>query len=112
VEAGQTDQVIFHPIKRIALDLMIQIKRGKHDNLQTKGVQINSQGSRIVGGHPAFYCIGDVKYGLLKKKSAKTLRFSLYCPELKRTLFVHFTGKCQDADLVEICESVASLECH
>jgi len=112
VDAGQTDQVIFHPIKRVALDLMIQIKRGKHNGLDTKGVQISSQGSQMVCGHPASYCIGEVKQGLIKKKTVKTLRFFLYCPELQRTLFLHFTGKCQDADLLEIYESVLFLECH
>jgi len=112
VEAGQTDQIVFHPLKKVALDLIIQIKRGKHDGLDTKGVQISSQGSQMLSGHPASYCIGEVKQGLIKKKSAKTLRFSFYCPELQRTLLLYFTGKCQDADLMEIYESVLSLECH
>lgn len=112
VEAGQTDQIVFNPLKKIALDLMIQVKRGKHEGLEVKGVQISSQGSQMVCGHPASYCIGEVKQGLFKKKSRKTLRFFLYCPELNRTLFLHFTGKCQDTDLIEIFESIPSLECH
>lgn len=112
VEAGQTDQIVFNPLKKVALDLMIQIKRGKHDQLEMKGVQISSQGSAMAGGHPASYCIGEVKEGLFKKKSRKTLRFSLYCPELNRTLFLHFTGKCADADLMELFHSIPSLECH
>lgn len=112
VEAGQTDQIVFHPLKRVALDLTILIKRGKHDTLQTKGVEITTQGSRLIGGHPASYCIGEIKYGFIKKKVAKTLRLAFFCPELKRTLFIHFTGKCQEADLLEICASLAFLECH
>jgi hypothetical protein len=112
VEAGQTDQIIFNPLKKIALDLMIQVKRGKHEGLEVKGVKISSQGSQVVCGHPASYCIGEVKQGLLKKKVAKTLRFFLYCPDLNRTLFLHFTGKCQEADLMEIFQSIPSLECH
>jgi hypothetical protein len=112
VEAGQTDQIVFNPIKRVALDLMIQVKRGKHENPGIKGVQIFSQGSKTVCGHPAAYCIGEVRQGLFKKKSSKTLRFSLYCPELNRTLFLHFTGKCSDADLMELFDSIPSLECH
>ena len=112
VEAGQTDQIVFNPIKRVALDLMIQVKRGKHENPGIKGVQIFSQGSKTVCGHPADYCIGEVRQGLFKKKSSKTLRFSLYCPELNRTLFLHFTGKCSDADLMELFDSIPSLECH
>jgi len=112
VEAGQTDQIVFHPIKKTALDLMIQIKRGKHDNPELKGVQITSQGSQMISGHQALYFIGEVKQGLIKKKSVKTLRLFFYCPELKRTISLHFTGKCQDADLMEIYDSVTSLECH
>jgi len=66
----------------------------------------------MVCGHPASYCIGEVKQGLFKKKTAKTFRVFFYCPELNRTLFLHFTGKCQEADLMEIFESIPSLECH
>jgi len=112
VEAGQTDRIVFNPSKKIALDLMIRVKRGKHGNTGIKGVQISSQGSKMVCGHPASYCIGEVKQGLFKKKSRKTLRFFLYCPELNRTLFLHFTGKCPDADLMELFDSIPSLECH
>jgi len=112
VEAGQTDQIIFHPIKKTALDLMIQIKRGKHDNPELKGLQIASQGSRMISGHEAFYLIGEVKQGLIKKKSAKTLRLFFYCPELKRTISIHFTGQCQEADIMEIFNSITGLECH
>ena len=112
VEAGQTDQIVFNRHRRIALDLMIQIKRGKYDTLDLKEMQVSSQGSGIVGGHPASYCLGEVKQGLIKKKTYKTLRLCFYCPELQHTLFLHFTGKCQDADLMEIFESIPSLECH
>lgn len=112
IEAGQTDQIIFHPLKRIALDLTILIKRGRHDNLQTKDVQITYRGSQMVGGHEANYCIGDVKYGFLKKKTAKTLRLSFFCSELRRTVNINFMGKCQENDLLEICECLAFLECH
>ena len=112
VEAGQTDQIVFNPLKRIAFDLMIQIKRGKHDGFQVKNVQISSQGTIMVCGHPASYCIGEMKQGLIKKKMVKTLRLSFYCPDLNRTLILHFTGNGQDADLREIYESIPSLECH
>ena len=112
VEAGQTDQIVFHRQRRIALDFMIQIKRGKYDTLDLKEMQVSSQGSGIVGGHPASYCLGEVKQGLIKKKTYKTLRLCFYCPELQHTLFLHFTGKCQDADLIELFNSFPSLECH
>jgi hypothetical protein len=112
VEAGQTDRIFLHPMRRISLDLMIQIKRGKHDALNLKGVQVFSQGSGIVGSHPAIHCFGEVQEGLFKKKTRKTLRVCFYCPELQHILFLHFTGKCQDADLKEIYESIPFIECH
>ncbi len=112
VEAGQTDQIVFHPLRRISLDLMIQIKRGKHEALDLKGVQVSSQGSGTVGGHPAIHCFGEVQEGLFKKRTRKTLRVCFFCPELQHTLFLHFTGTCQEADLRELHESLARLECH
>jgi len=112
VEAGQTDQIVYHPLKRVAFDLIIQIKRGKHDGLQVKNVQISSQGTKVVCGHAASYCIGEVQQGLIKKKTVKTLRLSFFCPDLNRTLILHFTGKANDADLLEIYESISFLECH
>ena len=112
VEAGQTDQIVFHPAKRIALDLMIQIKRGKHGSPEDKGVQKSAEGSKMVAGHPADYVIGEIKQGFLKKRSSQTMRFCFYCPELDHTLFVHFTGKCPEADLMAIYESFHASECH
>jgi len=112
VEAGQTDQIVFHPVKKVALDLMIQIKRGQHDNLDTKGLQIFAQGKEVIGGHPAVYCLGEGQQGFIKKKAVKTLRFCFYCPELNHTVFLYFTGKCHDADLREIFAFSRLLECH
>jgi len=112
VEAGQTDQILFHRQRKVALDLMIQVRRGKHEQLGIKGVQISSQGQGTAGGHPSSYCLGEVKEGLFKKKTRKTLRVCFYCPELQRTLILHFTGSCQDSDLKEVFESLAGLECH
>jgi hypothetical protein len=112
VEAGQTDQIVFNRQRRIALDFTIQIKLGKHDGLDLKEVQVSSRGSGVAGGHPAAYCYGEVKQGLFKKKTLKTLRVCFHCPELQHTLFLHFTGKCQEADLREIYDSLSGLECH
>lgn len=112
VEAGQTDQIVFNRQRRIALDLMIQIKRGKYDTPDLMEMQVSSQGSGTAGGHPASYSLGEVKQGFLKKKTYKTLRLCFYCPELQHTLFLHFTGICQESDLREIFESLADLECH
>jgi hypothetical protein len=112
VEAGEAYQVIFNPLRKTALDLLIQIKRGKHDQMDLKEVKSASQGQGVAGGHPASYCFGEVREGLFKKKIRNTLRVSFYCPELQHTVFLHFTGKCQEADLREIYESLAGLECH
>jgi hypothetical protein len=112
VEAGQVDQIVFHSSRKIALDFMVQIKLGKQDRLDLKGVHVTSQGMGVVGGHPASYCFGEVKQGFIKKKSYKTLRLFFYCPELQHTLFLHFTGKCEVADLQEIYDSLAGIECH
>ena len=112
VEAGEANEVVFHPLRKTALDLLIQIRRGKHDPMHLKEMKPSSQGQGVAGGHPASYCFGEVREGLFKKKIRNTLRVSFYCPELQHTVFLHFTGKCQEADLREICESLAGLECH
>jgi hypothetical protein len=112
VEAGQTDQVVFHPTRKIGVDLTILIKRGKHDSLNLKGVQVSSRGSGTVGGHPATYFYGEVQEGLFRNRTRRTLRVCFYCAELQRTIFLHFTGKCQESELRELYDSLAGLECH
>ncbi len=113
VEAGQADQIVFNPSRKLALDLMIHIKRGEHHNLlDVKDIQISSQGQGTAGGHRASYCLGEVQEGLFKKKTRKTLRVCFYCPELQHTLYLRFTGQCEEKDLQEIFESLATLECH
>ncbi len=112
VEAGQADQIVFHRQRKVAVDFMIQIKRGEKDSIDLKGVEISSRGSGVLNGHPATYFYGEVKQGFPFKKSYQTLRLFFYCPELDHTLFLHFTGKCQQSDLKEIYESLANLECH
>ncbi len=112
VEAGQADQIVFHRSRKIAVDMMVRIKRGKHDSLDLKGVQISSRGSGVLNGHQASYCYGEVKQGFPFKKSYQTLRLFFYCPELDHTLYLHFTGRCSEPDLKEIYDSLANLECH
>jgi hypothetical protein len=112
VEAGQTDQIVYHPLKKIALDLTIMVKRGKRDELKTKGVEVHSQGSLMVNGHEASYFLGEVGVGFLKKKLARTLCLSFHCSELGRTIMIRFTGACQEADLQEIFGSLSGLKCH
>jgi hypothetical protein len=112
VEAGQTDQVVYNPLKKIALDLTIVVKRGKGEEFKTKGVEIHSGGSLIINGHKATYILGEVGVGFLKKKLARTLRLSFHCSELGRTIIISFTGPCQDGDLREIFGSLPGLKCH
>jgi hypothetical protein len=112
VEAGQTDQIVFNRRRRVAIDFMIQIKRGKHESLDLKGVQISSRGSGILNGHAASHYFGEVKQGFPFKKSYQTLRLFFCCPELDHTLFLYFTGKCQESDLKEIYDSLREVECH
>ncbi len=112
VEAGQTDQVVYHPSRKIALDLIIVVKRGKRDQFKTKGVAIHSQGSLTINGHEASYILGEVWIGLLKKKLAKTLRLYFHCSESGRTIMISLTGTCQEADIIEIFESLPKSKCH
>ncbi|MFX1555385.1 MAG: hypothetical protein ACFFBV_15785 [Promethearchaeota archaeon] len=112
VEAGQTDQIVYHPTRRIALDLTIVVKRGKRDELKSKGVALHSEGWIIINDHEAPYILGQVGVGFLKKKPARTLRLSFYCSELDRTIIISFTGNCQEADLREILGSLPGLKCH
>lgn len=112
VEAGQTDQIVYHPLRKIALDLTIVVKRGKRDQLKTKGVEVHSQGSLIINGHEASYYLGEVGVGFLKKKLARSLCLSFHCSELGRTIMISFTGACQEAELLEIFESLSGLKCH
>ncbi len=112
VEAGQTDQVVYHPSRKIALDLTIVVKRGRRDRFKTKGITVHSEGSLNINGHEAFYILGEVGIGFLKKKLAKTLRLYFHCSELERTIMISFTGNCQEADMIEIFESLAGSRCH
>lgn len=112
VDAGQTDQVVYHPTRKIALDLTIEVKRGKRDHFKAKGVAVHSQGSLTINGHEASYILGEVGTGFLKKKLVKTLRLYFHCPELGRTIMISFTGTCQEADIMEIFESLPKSKCH
>jgi hypothetical protein len=112
VQAGQTDQLVYHPLRRIALDLTIVVKRGKRDEFKTKGVAVHSRGSLMINDHQASYFLGEVALGLFKKKLARTLHLSFHCSELARTIMISFTGNCQEADLQEIFGSLPGLKCH
>lgn len=112
VQAGQTDQIVYHPSRKVGLDMTIMVKRGQHNELKTRGVAIHSRGSLMINGHEATYILGEVRVGFLKKKLAKTLCLSFHCSDLGRTIMIRFTGACQEADLQEIFRSLSGLKCH
>ncbi|MFB0507208.1 MAG: hypothetical protein ACETWT_10800 [Thermodesulfobacteriota bacterium] len=112
VEAGQTDQIVYNPLKKIALDMTIVVKRGKRDGFKTKGVDVHSRGSLMVNGHEASYFLGEVGVGFFKKKLARKLCLSFHCSELERTVMISFTGTCQEADLRQIFGYLSELKCH
>ena len=112
VQAGQTDQIVYHPSRKIALDMTILVKRGKRDQLKAKGVTVHSRGSLMINGHEASYILGEVGIGFLKKKPANTLRLCFHCSELARTVLISFAGTCQVADIKEIFRSLSESKCH
>ncbi len=112
VEAGQTDQIVYHPLRKIALDLTIVIKRGKRGEFKSKGVEVHSRGSLMINGHEASYFLGEIGLGFFKRKLAKKLCLSFYCSELGRTIMISFTGTCQEDDLREIFGYLSDLKCH
>lgn len=112
VEAGQTDQIVFNPLKRVALDLTITVKRGKSEKKAVKAVHIHSEGSMLIHGHDASYFWGEVGIGWRKKKKMKILSVVFHCSELARTITITFTGRCREIDLMDILEALKALKCH
>lgn len=113
VEAGQADQIVYHPSRRVALDLIVSVKRGEREALRAKDLHVcHSRGSCVVNGHEAAYLLGDAKVGFLGRKRARTLRLGLHCSELGRTIMVGFTGACQESDLLEIAACLPASRCH
>lgn len=113
VEAGQADQIVYHPTRKIALDLTVSVKRGKRDALKATDVPVvHSRGSCMVNGHEADYLLGEARVGFLGRKRARTLRLAVHCSESGRTIMVGFTGACQEPDLLEIFACLPGLRCH
>ena len=112
VQAGQTDQIVYHPSKKVGLDMTIMVKRGQREELKTKGIAVHSGGSLRINGHEASYIIGEIGIGFIKKKMAKTMRLCFHCSELERTIMISFTGACPEADIKEILESLSQSTCH
>jgi hypothetical protein len=112
VEAGQADQIVYHPARRIALDLTVSVKRGKRDALRTKDAGAQVRGACTVNGHEAAYVLGEARVGFLGRRRARTLGVGLHCPELERTIVLRFTGTCQESDLLEIFACLPASRCH
>lgn len=113
VEAGQADQVVYHPSRRVALDLVVFVKRGAREVLKTGDLHaVHSRGTCVVNGHDAAYLLADAKVGFLGRKRTRTLRLGVQCSELRRTLMIAFTGTCQESDLLEIAACLPASRCH
>lgn len=112
VEAGQADEIVYHPTRRIALDLTVSVKRGKRDALHTRDAEVQMSGACTVNGHDAAYVLGETKVGFLGRRRARTLRVGLHCGDLGRTIMLRFTGTCQDSDLLEIFACLPASRCH
>lgn len=113
VEAGQADQVVYHPSRSVALHLVVSVKRGHREVLGVTDLHtVRSRGSCRVNGHPAAYLLGDARIGFLGRKRAGTLRLAVPCAELGRTITLGFTGTCQDSDLLEIAACLPASRCH
>ena len=112
VEAGQTDQIVYHPLRRVALDMTIMVKRGMPKEMKTKGIDIHSQGTLTINTHEASYYLGEVGIGFLKRKRARTLGLCISCSDLGRTIMIRFTGNCQETDLKGILSAIPYSKCH
>lgn len=112
VEAGQADQIVYHPTRRIALDLTVSVKRGKREALKAKDAAVHVSGSCTINGHEAAYVLGEARVGFLGRSRARTLRVGLHCSELERTIMLRFTGTCQESDLLEIFACLPASRCH
>jgi hypothetical protein len=112
VEAGQADQIVYHPARKVALDLTVSVKRGQREALRTKDAVVHRSGACTVNGHAAAYVLGEARVGFLGRRRARTLRVGVHCPELNRTIALHFTGACEESDLLEIFACLPASRCH
>lgn len=113
VDAGQVDQIVYHPSRRIALDLIVSVKRGDREPPIAKDLHaVHARNGCCVNGHAATYLLGDARVGFLGRKRARTLRLGFHCSELARTIMVGFTGTCQESDLLEIAACLPGSRCH
>ncbi len=113
VDAGQVDQIVYHASRRIALDLVVSVKRGHREAPSAKDLHVvHARSACVVNGHEATYLLGDAKAGFLGRKRARTLRLGVHCADLERTITVGFTGTCDESDLLEIAACLPALRCH
>ena len=63
-------------------------------------------------GHEAYYCFGEEKVGLIKRKTVDTLSIFFYCEHTGRHVEIKFRGLNVRDLLHEILEYVGSSRCH
>lgn len=112
VTSGRASHVVFNSDRRIGLELIVSISKGKKGKFKPKLSQMRDQGLMRLGGHEANYALGEVERGFFKKKVAQSLQLALYCDKTNRTIAIEFTGKCPADDLNQILEAMSLLQCH
>ncbi len=111
VTSGRASHLLYDPHRKVGLEFEVKISKGKREPKYRLSL-VKEQGAARLGKHEGYYILGEVKRGFPRRKTARTLRCSLYCQETKRTIDLEFVGECQEGDLEEIFNSLCDLECH
>jgi len=112
VTSGRASHVVFNDDKRVGLELIVSISKGKGGEFKPKLGQMRDQGLIRLGGHEAHYALGEVEWGFFRKRVVQSLRLSFYCDQTNRTIAIALTGTCPMDDLVQILEAMSLLMCH
>ena len=111
VTSGRASHLLYDPHRKVGLEFEVKISKGQREPKYRLSL-VKEQGAARLGKHEGHYILGEVKRGFPRRKTAKTLRCSLYCPETKRTIDMEFVGECSEEDLAQIFEAICGLECH
>jgi len=112
VTSGRTSHIVFDEDRKIGLELLVSISKGKRGEFKPRIGVVSAQGVTHAGGHEAAYVLGETKVGLFKKRTIKILQLSFYCDKTERTITLTLTGDCAGDDLIQILEVIPRLECH
>jgi len=111
VTSGRTSHIVFDEDRRIGLELLVNIHKGKK-RFEPRISEVSAQGVTHAGGHEAAYALGETRIGLFRKKVTKILQLSFYCDETGRTITLTLVGDCAEEDLLQILGLIPRLECH